>query len=264
MSDDGANRAQEHGVPVPNGAAEGAFVGVVEWMRDLAREIKNLRIALVEPDRIAFRPGQTIRLRVPVEAGGKEVYRNYSIANPPDDEGAVELIIRRAPGGLSTTWIFERLRVGEQVRFLGPFGRFGLSESSLPMIWVAGGSGVSPLWSMLRHMRNRGIRRPCTFFFGAATVADMPLRKELRQMERELDWFRFAPTVERLDDGQEWDGDIGLVTEVVERQVQGGQPVEAYLCGPPGLIEAAVLVLTGKGVPPDHIHVDKFLSQRSL
>jgi Na+-transporting NADH:ubiquinone oxidoreductase subunit F len=242
--------------------AAGNFVGLVERIRDLTPDIKQLRIVLAQPTRIQFRPGQTIRLKVPTPPGGKEVFRNYSIANPPEEDGVVELIIRHVPGGLSTGWIFNRLREGEEVRFTGPFGRFGLSEGTLPMIWIAGGSGMSPFWSMLRHMSHSGIRRACTFFFGMGKRCDLFFLEEMRQLERQADWFRFVPALADPA-GELWEGEVGLVTEVVDRRVPAGQEGEAYLCGPPGLIDSALTVLAAKGISADRIHVDKFMSPKA-
>jgi len=250
----------------PSGAGPadgiGQFAGVVQWMRDLTPDIKHVRIVLRQPARIAFHPGQTIRLQIPTPAGQKEVVRNYSFANPPEDDRAVELCIRYV-GGPGTTYIFHTLQAGDQVQFRGPFGRFGLSGGQGPMIWIAGGSGVSPFWSMLRHMLNRGLRRDCRFFLGAARKHDLALREELELLQTRLDWLRFIPVVAEPG-GEDWTGAVGLVTQVVDRQVAPGDPAEAYVCGPPGLIDAAVKVLATKGFGPERIFMDKFLTHEPV
>ena len=141
--------------------------------------------------------------------------------------------------------------------------RFGLSGGQGPMIWIAGGSGVSPFWSMLRHMLNRGLRRDCRFFLGAARQHDLALREELEQLQQRVDWLRFIPVVAEPG-GDDWTGQVGLVTDVVDRQVASGDPAEAYVCGPPGLIDSAVKVLSAKGFGPERIFMDKFLTHEPI
>jgi Na+-transporting NADH:ubiquinone oxidoreductase subunit F len=234
------------------------FAGVIETARLLTPTIKHVRIALQSPTTIAFHPGQTIRLRIPTAAAKIETWRMYSISNPPEDPCAVELCVRRVPGGVSTSWIFDRLNPNDEVTFTGPYGRFALSASTMPMVWIAGGSGIAPFWSMLRHMANRGLTRPCRLFLGAASKAEVPLLEEIRRLERQLDWLTFLPVIEACTD-ESWTGQVGLVTQALDRALGMNEPVEAYLCGPPALVESSLEVLSHKRISPDRIFIDKFV-----
>ncbi len=246
----------------PAAAIASRFVGVVESIRHLTADIRNIRIALRDPSEIRFHPGQTIRLKIPTPAGQKEVFRMYSLANPPQDSHAVELCVRHVPGGVGTSWIFHQLAVGDEVSFFGPYGRFGLSDSSTPMVWIAGGSGISPFWSMLRYMKESGMSRECRLFLGAATRKDLPLLDEMRRFEQQADWFHFTPVIASPAGDAPWDGHVGLLAEVIEKEVNHGTPVEAYLCGPPALIESSLGVLAAKGIGPDKIFFDKFIPSK--
>ena len=82
--------------------------------------------------------------------------------------------------------------------------------------------------------------------------------EEMREFERTLPSFRFVPALSEPGEGEEWEGETGLITEVVDRHVPTGENVEAYLCGSPGMIDACVKVLTAKGVPESLIYYDKF------
>jgi len=235
------------------------YRGRVERIRDLTHDIKELRIALVEPEEIQFTPGQYIQLMAPAYGSNPEpVYRAYSMSNPPSDNRAVETIIRLVPGGICTTWVFTTLAEGDEVFFTGPYGDFSLSDSDAEMIWIAGGSGMAPFWSIVRHMKEQGIRRKCTYFFGAVHRPDLFLLDEMRRLEEELDWFTFVPALsgqgESADDGCR----TGLITEVVDRDLETGSQAEAYLCGSPGMIDAAVKVLRAKGITEDRTFYDKF------
>ena len=152
------------------------------------------------------------------------------------------------------------LKEGDEVTFTGPFGEFRLSDAAdREMVWIAGGSGMAPFWSLIRHMKQNNIRRKCTYFFGAVQKEDMFYLDELRELEGELDWFRFLPALSAPADGDDWQGETGLITEVVDRNVAGdGDRMEAYLCGSGGMIDAAIKVLKTKDIADEQTYYDKF------
>lgn len=235
------------------------YRGTVERIRDLTHDIKELRIRLVEPETIEFRPGQYVQLEAPAYGDNPDpVYRAYSVASSPDETDSIELIVRRVPGGICTTWVFEHLEEGQEVRFNGPYGEFRLSDADgKPMIWIAGGSGMAPFWSIVRYMKAHDIARPCRYFFGAVAPRDLFLVEELNQLAKELDWFEFIPALSGQD-LPDWDGEKGLITAVVDRHVKEDPEQEGYLCGSAGMIDAAVKVLKAKGIPEASIFYDKF------
>ncbi len=235
------------------------FRGRVESIDDLTHDIKQLRIALIEPETIDFVPGQYIQLQAPAYGSNPEpVYRAYSISSPPEDGGAIELIIRLVPEGICTTWVFEYLAEGQEVLFNGPYGDFGLSDTDSDMVWIAGGSGMAPFWSIVRHMKHNDIARPCRYFFGAVAGRDLFLVDELTALADEMDWFQFIPALSDPADEDGWDGETGLITEVVDRHIDDDAQLEGYLCGSAGMIDASVAVLKQKDIPESKIYYDKF------
>jgi len=152
----------------------------------------------------------------------------------------------------------EHLSEGDEVTFIGPYGQFRLSDGDAGMIWIAGGSGMAPFWSIIRHMNDRGIARHCTYYFGAVARRDLFLVDELNELAEQLDWFNFVPALSQPAEGDDWDGETGLITEVVDRNVSGGECKEAYLCGSGGMIDAAIKVLHEKDFPDERIYYDKF------
>jgi Na+-transporting NADH:ubiquinone oxidoreductase subunit F len=235
------------------------FRGVLERMEDVSHDTRLLRIRLVEPDAIRFTPGQYVQLEAPAYPGSPEpVYRAYSIASPPNDSGHIDLLIRRVPGGICTTWVFTVLKEGDAVRFNGPHGEFHLADSDREMVWIAGGSGMAPFLSFLPHLREIGNTRRCTFFLGALQKRDLMLLERLRAAEKELPWFRFVPALSKPAEADAWDGERGLITEVVGRHLENAAEKEGYLCGSAGMIGAAVKVLRAKGVPEERVYYDKF------
>jgi len=242
----------------PELLAVNEYVAVVEAITDLTYDIKRLRFRLKDPERIEFVPGQYIQLFTPRYHGNEEVYRAYSIASDPADKTAIDLIVRLVPNGICTTWCFEYLKVGDEVKFNGPYGEFHLSDTDAEILFIAGGSGMAPIECLLHHMRNLASTRRATYFFGGNNPRDMFMAAEMRQFEAELADFTYRPAVSRPQPGDGWDGEVGLVTEVLDRHVAGPSAAEAYLCGSPGMIDAAIKVLESKGITAERTFYDKF------
>ena len=234
------------------------FQGRVEKKRPLTHDILELRIKLTSPAEINFRAGQYIQLESAPYRGRESVMRAYSISSPPSRTHAVETVIRLVPDGICTTWVFEILKENDPLTFSGPYGDFYLSETDRPCLFVAGGSGMAPIRSMLLDMREKGNQRTVSYFFGALTQNDLFYTDELRELERETDWFRFIPALSNEPPDSGWDGERGLITDVIARHHPDTSAYEAYLCGSPGMIDAAVKILTEGGMPENQVFYDKF------
>ncbi|HDS84623.1 MAG TPA: 2Fe-2S iron-sulfur cluster binding domain-containing protein [Phycisphaerales bacterium] len=228
-------------------------------IEELTYDMKRFRFELTEPKSIDYVPGQYVQLLCPRYKGSsEEVYRAYSIASDPNEKGVVELIIRRVPNGICTTWCFEYLKEGDTVKLNGPYGEFRLSESDAPMVFVAGGSGMAPFVSILHQMKHNGIQREAVYFFGGNAVRDLCLIEQMKAFEKALPNFTFVPVVARPEEDDHWDGETGLVTDAVKRKYEDLSGYEGYLCGSPGMIDAAIKVFTSLGMPDDKIYYDKF------
>ncbi len=233
------------------------YTAVCDRIRDIARDTRELRLRLREPAALVFTPGQYVQLQSPAYSPQSvETHRAYSISSDPRETDAVELVIRRVPGGMVTTYCFDHLREGDAVAFTGPYGSFGLSDTAAPMIMVAGGSGIAPIKSMLHRMEATGCTRPATFFFGVNTLADLCYMDVMHAFENALPTFKFVPVVAEPDG--DWDGERGLVTDAVDRRCGALDGHEAYLCGSPGMIDAAIAVLKNHGMTDDSIFYDKY------
>lgn len=235
------------------------FKAAVVEIRDLTRKIKELKLELLEPATIAFKSGQYIQFRIPPYAGHKRIaWRAYSIASAPADNRTIELEIGHTPNGIGTTYIFEHLKKGERVVFNGPHGDFCLRDSDKDIVMVAGGSGMAPIKSMLTDMRHRNIKRKIRYFFGARAPAEVFYADLMFSLEAARPHFQFIPTVDGKQPEEKWEGETGLVTEVVERRLEENFNGEVYLCGSPAMIEACREILRRKKVPDTRIFYDKF------
>ena len=241
------------------------FRATVERMVDLTYDIKEVLFRLDDPADIEFVSGQYVQIVVPPYGDVKEsVQRAYSMSSRPGDASHVELLIRLVPGGLATTWVHKFLKTGEKVELVGPFGEFRVHDTPAAMVCVAGGSGMAPFKSMFHDLRERGSfpEKDIWYFFGARTTRDMFYLDELRQLEKEWPRFHFVPALSEPRPEEDWKGDTGLITDVLDRYIKDRIPkekgLEGYLCGSPGMINACIGVMTRNGIREQDIFFDKF------
>ncbi len=233
------------------------FEAEVERITPLTHDIRGIQLRLVTPDRIEFKAGQYVDLLVP----GTSETRSYSMANPPSQHGIVEIMVKLMPGGLFSTYVEQQLKPGERLSLQGPYGNFHLRDTRSEAIFIAGGSGMAPILSLLRDMADRKDSRLVTYFYGARARRDLFQLDELRGFEQRLPHFRFVPALSEPQPDDAWDGETGLITEVVKRLVANGKNHEAYMCGPTAMIDAAITTLQRLGVEEHAIFYDKFVTK---
>lgn len=232
--------------------------GEVESLRDLTHDISMLTIRL-DDDALRFHAGQYVDIAIP----GSDEHRSFSMANTPTERGRLEFIIKRYPGGRFSGLLEQRLAAGDRLRLNGPYGTFTLRvNSDRRLVFVGGGAGMAPILALLRQMVESGNERPCAFYYGARTERDLFALDEIARIGAALPDFRFVPCLsERLPD--DWEsrpggGAAGLVTDVVDQREADLDDCDFYLCGPPPMVDAALGLLEGRGVPQEQIFYDKF------
>lgn len=221
-----------------------------------------VRLVLRLDTQLEYRAGQFARLTI---QGLEGVSRSYSFAAAPQGEAAragfVEFFVRRVPGGRFSTFVHDEAIVGREVHVEGPFGDFWLRSSDKPLLCVAGGSGLAPLLALLEQAAAEGVRRPVTLLFGARAERDLYAQERIAALaERWSSTFVYLPVLSEEPEDATWSGARGLVTDHLVEAIAGaggGRP-QAYLCGPPGLIDAAVERLIAAGVEREEVRFDKF------
>lgn len=229
---------------------------------DYTYDIKQFRLTFAEGQQMKYTPGQYVQLLSPqYEKSPEEVYRAYSISSDPSHSEAIELIVRRVPDGICTTYLFDHLRKGMAVKINGPYGHFYLRDTQAPIIFIAGGSGIAPIKCMLHHMQNTDNERRAVFLFGVRSMKDLFLVDEMKAFESHIKSFEFIPVVSQPEPEVKWQGATGRVTTVASdylKKQKDADQYEGYLCGSPGMIESSVKVLTDCGIPEEKIYFDKF------
>lgn len=227
----------------------------VTKVETLTHDIKFIRFEMSGTDDVEFKPGQYIQIKIP----GTEEFRAYSIASSPDDSKYVELIVRLIPGGLCSTYLHKVLKKGDKVSLVGPFGEFFLQEQTKSdIVAIAGGSGMAPIMSIIKYLAKREMPRKLTYFFGARTTNDLYYLEYMDEIMKKFENFKFVPVLSEPKVSDSWKGHTGFVTKSVEHLIENASDMEAYLCGPPPMIDAAVAVLNKKGMDTGRIYYDKF------
>ncbi len=195
-----------------------------------------------------------------ISVPGTDQVRSFSMANTSSRDGLLEFVIKVYPDGLFSQFLDQRSQVGDRLELTGPFGVFTLRDSDAELVFVGGGAGMAPILSLLRSMAERGIHRKATFFYGARGRRDLCFTQELRAIAEKLPNFRYVPALSEPGPGDgDWDGENGLITDVVKRLSGGGLAgAHAYVCGPPPMVEAAIPLLETLGVPDKRVYYDKF------
>lgn len=205
--------------------------------------------------KIMFDPGQYMDIQIP----GTELTRSFSPANTPNDHGDLEFLIRVLTDGQFSNYLKSGVQVGQEVTVKGPLGIFGLKENGFrPRYFIAGGTGLAPILSMVRYMHNWKEPQETRIYFGVTHQNEMFYVDELRALETEMPNLTVRLCVWKYEEG--WDGERGNVIEVLRRDLEQN-PVKAdvYLCGPPGMVDAAHAVCDEFGIPKEQIYLEKFL-----
>jgi len=225
----------------------------------LCPDIINLTVELDRP--LSFTPGQYADLSLP----GIDGPRSYSFAFAPKNGSVKQLQfhVRHVPGGAFTDWLFGGERIGTQLEVAAPYGAFHLKPSKAPMLCIAGGSGLAPIMAILQEAHALGANRPVILLYGARTRAHLYCLDEISALA--ADWnapFEFIPVLSEETPDSSWQGARGLVTQQIVGIPDKAQ-CEAYLCGPPAMVDHAEAELLGAGVPRDAISADRFLDRSS-
>ncbi len=235
------------------------YHATVSRISDMTHDIKEYRFEFDDGEDIKFKAGQYMQIESKPYGKIKEkAVRAYSISSVPSDTKAVELIIRRVPGGLCTTYMHEHIKEGDRVRITGPYGDFYRRDDSDQYVFMAGGSGMAPIKSIVMDIIEKGLDKEMFFFFGAVTKKDLYHTEFFKNLEKEYPKFKYIPALSNAAPEDNWEGESGLVTNVMKNYIDTGSGKHAYLCGSPGMINACIKVLMSMDFKEELIYYDKF------
>ncbi len=220
----------------------------VDGIKDLTHDVRQIDLRLIEPQSIIFKPGQFVSFEVPHLGTGRMMTRPYSIASSPSRSGRITLLFNLVSGGPGSTFLFG-LNEGDEVQFKGPAGNYYLREDpGRELLFVATGTGIAPIWSMMLANTERAHPRPATLFWGLRSQRDLYYQKELTKFVGKNKIFTVFTTLSRPE--ADWTGEIGRVQRLIEWKVPSVKNLAVYLCGNSAMIGDATALLQKKGLCP--------------
>jgi ferredoxin-NADP reductase len=215
-------------------------------------------IVLESADWPGHRAGQHVDVRLTAE-DGYQAQRSYSIASAPEDAQLV-LTVERLDDGEVSPYLVDELRAGDDLELRGPIGGYFVWEhtSGGPLLLLAGGSGVVPMRSILRHWSASGAAAAVRLLYSSRSLAEVIYRGELQRLSDDHGAdIRFTLTREWPEG---WTGHRGRIDRALLESV-AWSPLErplVYICGPSGFVEAAANGLVQIGHQPDRIRTERF------
>lgn len=221
-------------------------------------ETSTLRLALPKP--AEFIPGQYYNIRIPVEGRPRPIQRAYSVGSSPfPDYEVIEVGVKEMTGGLVSPVLVSSTPVGSKLEVRGPYGAFNWTETmGGPLLMVAAGSGVVPFMSMIRYALAKGLEVPMHLLFSSKSSEYVIYAQELKRLEQETGWLKVTHTYTREPSDTIARYHRRIDKEMVADLLAETQPLLAYLCGPPEMVELCEVALGDLGMEPERVFSEKY------
>jgi ferredoxin-NADP reductase len=237
----------------------------LEWqiasIKDIKPETAQVKsLTLTLPKWMRHRAGQHYDIRLTAQ-DGYQAQRSYSIASEPEREGEVDITVERLDDGEVSTYLHDVLVPGDRIEARGPIGGYFVWEAGMdePLLLIAGGSGVVPLMSMLRHRAAAGGRNPTALLYSSRAFEDIIYYHELERLRSAEGGPQVFHTLTRSQPA-DWKGYRKRIDQDMLREVAGplGRSLQVYICGPTLLVESAANSLVKIGVNSNQIRTERF------
>lgn len=233
------------------------FKTTVSRIETVTPTIKAIWLKLDHP--IDFQAGQYVQVVMPGVEGG----RPFSIANSPQDiarTGELEINVRIVEGGAGTAYLHNQLKVGDALTISGPYGRFFVRTSEqAPIIFMAGGSGLSSPRSMILDLLAQGYPHQLTLVYGQRNLAELYYDAEFKALAEQYPNFTYVPALS--EDASGFEGLKGFVHDAAKEHFNGDfSGHKAYMCGPPVMIEACLATLMQGRLYERDMYAEKFIT----
>ncbi len=286
-------------IEVPEEAFETKkWLCTVRSNQNVATFIKELVLELPAGEEVDFRAGGYIQIECPphtveykdfsIEERFREdwdkynvwqfksvveepVFRAYSMANYPGEQGIIMLNVRVAsppprmpdvPPGKMSSYIFG-LKPGDKVTISGPYGEFFIKDTDAEMVYIGGGAGMAPLRSHIFELFKRiKTGRKVSYWYGGRSLRELFYVDHFRQIEKDFPNFKFNIALSEPMPEDNWTGYKGFIHQVLYDEYlskhEAPEDIEYYICGPPMMNAAVFKMLDGLGVEPENIAYDDF------
>ena len=237
---------------VRRGGAPAPRAALIADVAKRADDVVELTLDTADGKPFNFIPGQYANIQIP----DTHIVRSYSFVTQPGG-GQASFLIRLLPEGAMSGWLKDQSRIGGTVLVTAPYGQFFLRDAERPLVFIAGGTGIGPIVSMLDSLKAASTRPPSVkLAFGVNSPPGLFYRDRLTQLIA-----RFADStlaLAMISPGSQWDGVTGTAVDAIG-QLDVPSDAHAYLCGPPVMVERAREVLELRGLGKRAIFAEAFL-----
>lgn len=212
-----------------------------------------VKFELVLPDRISYQAGQYVSLRI----NDRGERRSYSMASTPDDNHGFHVLAEMVEGGKGNEFL-RNIEIGQEAEVLGPLGRFVVQKNQNKLLFVATGSGIVPIWSMINDLLiNKKEKRQMRLHWGMKSEADLFFVDNLARLSSEYPNFVFDIVLSKPSG--EWDLCSGHVQDCLKRDFVGGLAEwEGYVCGSQERVVDISQTLVELGMKKENIYHEQF------
>jgi ferredoxin-NADP reductase len=237
-----------------------ALPGRLSWLAATAVEhhtetARAKSIAFEVPGWVGHRAGQHVDVRL-TAPDGYQAQRSYSIASAPG-EPLLMLTVERIEDGEVSPYLVDELREGDAIELRGPIGGYFVWQDAHPgpVLLLAGGSGIVPLRSMLRHRAASHATTPVTLLYSVRSPAELIYREELAALA-DVD----VHVVYTREWPEDWEGRRGRIDAALLRALAWAPSAEpiSFVCGPNGFVETAANALVANGHSPLRVRTERF------
>lgn len=228
---------------------------ILEKRIQLLGDIYELHFKLGSPTELSFRAGQFVNIRV--EDGNPKIFfRSYSIMSPPGEKSTIKTCIKLVPSGRATSWL-TTIPEGTSVKMMGPLGIFKFNEASgKNTIFIATGTGITPLICMIEDQLAKGNARPIHLLWGFRYEQDIFYTELLESIATKYPNFTYTITLSRPE--ASWSGTKGRVTEWLEKNIEHPETTQVYICGVGDMVSDSAALCQKMGMPKEDVHFERY------
>jgi ferredoxin-NADP reductase len=231
---------------------------VCRQVQDVTHDVKTFLFESAQPALFQHEPGQFVTLQLLID--GRAVSRCYTISTPPTRPHLLGITVKRQPGGLVSNWLHDTLVPGQRISAEGPFGVFTIAHhQSAKYLFLSGGSGITPVMSMMRTLYDLGSYADVVFVHSARTPSDVIFRRELDMIASTVPTMRVFHVCERDSPREPWGGLRGFLSVEMLRLLAPDLAERAvFCCGPAPYMAAVRRMLVDAGLDTQNYHEESF------
>lgn len=215
----------------------------------------TVRLLLDKPNGFDYRAGQFINIKC---KGKNDLVRSYSLASHPINDQFLEIQVGLKPNGHLSGWMIEKLQKDDVISIQDASGLcFYISPIEKPMLLIATGTGISPLYGIIKDAISKGHQGDIELFYGGKNISSLYLKPELDELAKQCSNLNIHYSLSQQEIN-EHNINPGRASELALATLNNIEQYDVYICGNPDMVRATQMNCFLKGVAMDNIHTDPF------